>query len=149
MKESVAPECGPFVLLTSPSAENTNATSQRSYNNTVGIGFLLCLHFSLVYPCKKKGKKCPCTTQHRLWSLTARLKRHPSPSALLFNKTSTVTVKTRTTTNTRILLEMERHKFFFLYGSKWNAIRCQIRSHVKNKPHCQRAVLNLGPSSQN
>lgn len=102
MKESVAPECGPFVLLTSPSAENTNATSQRSYNNTVGIGFLLCLHFSLVYPCKKKGKKCPCTTQHRLWSLTARLKRHPSPSALLFNKTSTVTVKTRTTTNTRV-----------------------------------------------
>lgn len=57
MKESVAPECGPFVLLTSPSAENTNATSQRSYNNTVGIGFFLCLHFSLVYPCKKKEKK--------------------------------------------------------------------------------------------
>lgn len=73
MKESVAPERGPFVLLTSPSAENTNATSQRSYNNTVGTGFLLCLHFSLVYPCKKKEKNV-----HVQHSTGCGLSRHVS-----------------------------------------------------------------------
>lgn len=90
----VWPKHRPFVLLTSPSAWNTNATSRRYYNNTVGLN-LFTFQFSVSV---LEGEKNDVHIQHNtgrgqmLWSLKSPQGMSQTAPAHCC-KTHTVTLK--------------------------------------------------------